>query len=192
VKAGLVLGIGNLLLGDDGLGSLFAAAFARHYHVGTDLDVLDGGTVGLDLLDTVANRGLLLVVDAAHAGGRPGDVVHLEGPNVPHAFKHKLSTHEIMLDELLAVATLLDRSPKTVVLCGIEPAALDPHVGLSAPVATALPELEALVLRELARFGYPCRPRLCGAGVERLRVSAGEQRSALALGRRRAQPRRLA
>ena len=88
-----------------------------------------------------------------------------EGADVPRALKHKLSTHEIMLDELLAVATLLERAPATVILCGIEPASLEPHVGLSGCVEAAVPSLERLVLGELARFGYACRPRPQTVGV---------------------------
>jgi hydrogenase maturation protease len=153
----LLLGIGNVLLGDDGLGAWFASAFPRRYHIPPNLEVIEGGTLGLELLDCIAGRRALVVVDAVVTGhGSAGSVVRLEGAAVPVSLNTKVSTHDIALRDLLSAATLLECMPQTVVVCGIEPAEIAPQIALSAVVRGALPALEDLVLAQLARFGCRC------------------------------------
>jgi hydrogenase maturation protease len=155
----LLLGIGNILLGDDGLGSWFANAFPQRYYLPPNLEVIEGGTLGLELLDCIAGRSALVVVDAVSTrGGTAGDVVRLAGETVLVSLGTKMSTHDIALRDLLAAATLLDCMPEAVVVCGIEPAPIAPRVALSDIVRAALPALERLVLNELARFGCVCTP----------------------------------
>jgi len=155
----VLLGIGNVLLGDDGLGPWFANAFALRYRIPPNLEVIEGGTLGMELLDSIACRSALLVIDAVSTpNGHPGEVVRLEGKTVPTALGSKLSTHDIALRDLLAAAILLECMPATVVLCGIEPAEIAPQVALSALVRAALPALEQLVVGELARLGCVCTP----------------------------------
>jgi len=155
----LLLGIGNILLADDGLGSWFASGFRRRYRIPPNLDVVEGGTLGLELLDCIAGRRALVVVDAVVTSQpKAGTVVRLEGAMVSAALGLKMSTHDIALRDLLAGATLLGCVPPSVVLCGIEPAEIAPQIALSAPVQAALPALERLVLEELARLGCVCTP----------------------------------
>jgi hydrogenase maturation protease len=155
----LLLGIGNILLGDDGLGSWFASTFQQRFRIPPNLEVIEGGTLGLELLDCIAGRRALVVVDAVTTrDGNAGNVVRLEGERVPTTLGYKLSTHDIALRDLLAAATLLGCMPSTVVLCGIEPAEIAPRIALSAPVRAAQPKLDKLVLNELARFGCVCTP----------------------------------
>ncbi|MGP6156093.1 MAG: HyaD/HybD family hydrogenase maturation endopeptidase [Vulcanimicrobiaceae bacterium] len=155
----LLLGIGNVLLADDGLGAWFAATFPERRHVPAELEVVDGGTLGLELLDRIAGRRVLVVVDAVANGGRAGDLVRLEGKDVPAVLGAGLSSHDVALSDLLAAATLLDCAPQAVVLHGIEPAALTVGTEFSAPVQAALGALETHVVDELARFGCLCPPR---------------------------------
>jgi hydrogenase maturation protease len=167
----LLLGIGNVLLGDDGLGSWFTSAFPQRYRIPPSLEVIEGGTLGLELLDCIAGRRALVVVDAvATRNGSPGSVVRLEGATVPVSLNTKMSTHDIALRDLLSAATLLGCLPKTVVVCGVEPAEIAPQIALSAVVRAALPALEDLVLAELARFGCRCTPS--GAGTDDSRSAA--------------------
>jgi hydrogenase maturation protease len=177
VKDVLLLGVGNVLLGDDGLGSWFAHTFAQRYVVPPELEVVEGGTLGLELLDCIAGRRVLVVVDAVVTnGGYAGKVVRLEGAAMRAAFGLKLSTHDIALRDLLAAATLLDDLPSAVVVCGVEPAEIVPQVGLSAPVRAALPALDALVAGELARLGCLCTPRPTGGDVSIGDLASGRAR----------------
>jgi hydrogenase maturation protease len=166
VSGVLLLGIGNILLGDDGLGTWFVNAFPQRYRTPPNLEVIEGGTLGLELLDRIAGRPALIVVDAVNTpDAKAGVIARLEGRSVPTALRSKLSTHDIALGDLLAAATLLDCLPAAVVLCGIAPARIAPQIALSPVVRAALPALEQLVLAELARFGCACSPSAHGGSA---------------------------
>jgi len=147
----LVLGLGNILLGDDGAGRAtlerVAAALER---VGLDdrIELLDGGTQGLGLLAAVANRRALLILDAVALGARPGTVHVLDGAAaVP--VTGGLTAHESSASELLAALALLGERPQHVVVIGIEPAELVTRMGLSAGVEAAVPAAASRALRVL-------------------------------------------
>ena len=143
----LVLGIGNILLSDDGVGvhatDLLADAPSL-LPAGTT--VLDGGTGGLSLLPAIADAGALVIVDAIDVGAAPGHIQVLTGTEL-HAEPAKLSVHEVGTADLLAAARLTGVLPTATALIGIQPASLSPGVDLSPPVAAALPELVATVRR---------------------------------------------
>ncbi|MDR7554695.1 MAG: HyaD/HybD family hydrogenase maturation endopeptidase [Armatimonadota bacterium] len=149
----LVLGVGNILLRDDGLGVWAARALRRF--LPRDVVVLDGGTLGLDLLPYLDRVARLLIIDAVRAGHVPGTLVRLAGDAIDRMARVVVSPHEVGLPDLLAAAALLDRRPSTVVLWGMEPADLTPGVGLSPIVQHRLPCLIEAVLEELYRWDAP-------------------------------------
>ncbi|HSB71044.1 MAG TPA: HyaD/HybD family hydrogenase maturation endopeptidase [Candidatus Methylomirabilis sp.] len=155
----LVLGLGNVLLRDEGIGVWVAEALRREYAFPETVTVMDGGTLGLDLLPHLDGVERLLLIDAVKLGGAPGDIVRLEGGEVPAALEVKLSPHQVGVQDLLAAARLTDREPPRIVLWGMEPECLEPGMGFSPEVREALPRLEAAVLGELRRWGVPGRPR---------------------------------
>ncbi len=154
----VVLGLGNVLLGDDGIGVWVADALSRRWSFPAGVTVLEGGTLGLDLLPSLDGVERLLLIDAVRLGLAPGALVRLEGCAVPAALDHKLSPHQVSVGDLLGAARLLGKEPPRVVLHGIEAACLDPGTGFSPPVAGALPRLEAAALDELRRWGVAARP----------------------------------
>jgi len=154
----LVLGLGNVLLGDEGIGVWVAEALRRGFEFPEWVSVLEGGTLGLDLLPRLDGVERLLLIDAVRTGRAPGDVVRLEGDEVPAALDLKVSPHQIGVQDLLAAAWLMGREPPSVVLWGIEPERLEPGTGFSPRVAEALPRLQAEVLDELGRWGAPGAP----------------------------------
>lgn len=149
----LVLGLGNVLLRDEGLGVWVAESLARRFAFPPDVTVLEGGTLGLDLLPRLDGVERLLVIDAVKLGRPPGEIVRLEGDEVPAALAVKISPHQVGVQDLLAGARLLGSEPSQVVLWGIEPERLDPGTGFSASVKDALPRMETAVLDELHRWG---------------------------------------
>lgn len=151
----LVLGLGNVLLHDEGAGVWVAESLRRRLARLATVTVLEGGTLGLDLLPRLDGVERLLLIDALRLGGAPGTIARLEGDEVPAALDHKLSTHQIGIQDLLATASLLGRAVPHTVLLGVEPECLDPGTGFSAAVADALPRLEALVVEELRHWGVP-------------------------------------
>lgn len=147
----LVLGLGNRLMTDDGFGPCAIDALAAAEAGNSGVTLLDGGTLGLDLLPALAEADRLIVIDALDSGGRPGEIVRLEGEEVPRAFATKLSIHQAGLKDLLAVAELTGDLPAEVVVWGAQPASLELGLELTPALAAVVPEVTDLVMRELAR-----------------------------------------
>lgn len=149
----LVLGIGNILLGDEGVGVRVIELLQSHYWFSEEVQVLDGGTMSLDLIPYLEVE-QLLVVDAVETGHPPGTIVHLSGDAVPSCLNRSLTPHEIGLADLLSVARLRGLEPPELALIGIQPASLDVGIELSPEVCERLPELVDRVIQEVSRWGY--------------------------------------
>jgi hydrogenase maturation protease len=150
----LVLGIGNLIMSDDGVGMRVVEQLAKRYRIPEGVQLLQGGTLGLNLLPDLQGVERLLVVDALETGEPPGTLLRLAGDEIPLAFETRFSPHEMGLKDLLTVAALMGESPHEVVLWGIQPERLDLGEELSPTVAALLDDLTARVAEELGRWGY--------------------------------------
>jgi hydrogenase maturation protease len=148
-KKTLVLGLGNILLGDEGVGVRVVERLQARYEFPPEVQVLDGGTLGMDLLPYVGDADRLLVLDALELGAEPGTVARLEGDEVPAFMGIKISPHQMGLADLLAAARLCDLFPEELVLWGVQPGVID--VGLELSPATA-PQVDVLVDRALAEL----------------------------------------
>ncbi len=135
----LVLGLGNLLLRDDGVGLELLRRLKTATASSDGVEFLDGGTQGIALLPWVAGRRALLILDAIALGEPPGTVHIHEGPDLPQQARPGLSAHEGNAGELLATAQLIGDLPDTVHLVGIEPDEISTGIGLSPAVARAVP-----------------------------------------------------
>lgn len=144
----LILGIGNTLLRDDGVGVQALASLRREPLPGT-VELLDGGTFGADILDDIAGRQKVIVLDAIDAGCAPGTIVRLAGADLLRERK-SLSLHEFGLVETLNMADQLDCAPQEVILFGVQPKEICLNLELSPAVAAAMPELIKRVLQEVA------------------------------------------
>lgn len=147
----LILGVGNLLLSDDGVGVRVIQKLQEEHTLPAEVETVDGGTCGLDLLHFLEGVDHLIVVDAANLGLPPGTIKRLEGEAVPAFLSQKVSPHEINLPELLFSAKLTGIYPKKVVVFGIQPQTIETSLDLSPPVAAQVDELVNLVLAELGR-----------------------------------------
>ncbi len=156
----LVLGIGNILLRDDGVGVWVAEKLRREFWFPESVTIIEGGTLGLDLLPQLDGVERLLIIDAVRHGRAPGELVRLEGKEVPAVLGQKISPHQVGVQDLLAGAQLMGLEFSNLVLWGIEPESLEPGTGFSSSVADALPNLITNVIEELARWGLP--GSLCG------------------------------
>lgn len=155
----VVLGIGNILLCDEGVGVRAVEALRAGYEVPPGLSLIDGGTSAMELLDDLEGLDLLIVLDAVRAGRDPGTLVALRGAEVPVFFRARLSPHQVGLAEVLATLDLLGRAPRTTVVLGVEPASLVTQLGLTDPVAARLPELVHATVRELEAHGVAVQAR---------------------------------
>jgi hydrogenase maturation protease len=157
----LVLGVGNLLWADEGVGPVLAQALARRVRLVAG-DIVDGGTQGLYLLPLVTESRRLLVFDAVDLGLAPGGVVVLEGDEIEAVFSTRvLSLHQTSLQDLLAAARLTGWVPDRLALVGVQVADADTWGGpLSPPVAQATGEALARAVETLTRWGEPMVPAL--------------------------------
>ncbi|BDV44733.1 membrane protein [Geotalea uraniireducens] len=140
-------------MSDDGVGVRVAQRLQQEFRFPAGVTVLDGGTLGLDLLPRFEGVTRLLVIDALETGGPPGTTVRLVGDELPVALKTKLSPHQMGLQDLLAVAELQGNCPEEMILWGVQPANIEVGMELSAPVAAQLDFLVAKSLDELAAWG---------------------------------------
>ena len=151
--ATLVLGLGNTIMTDDGFGVNVVEALSSRFLLRGPVTLLDGGTLGLDLLPRLEGIEQLLIVDALEMQAPPGTVFRLEGEEVPRAFASKLSVHQMGVQDLLAVAELQGHLPRELVVWGVQPACLDLGTELSPAAAAAVEPVLAGVIEELRRWG---------------------------------------
>ncbi|HTN47978.1 MAG TPA: HyaD/HybD family hydrogenase maturation endopeptidase [Burkholderiaceae bacterium] len=152
----LVLGIGNLLWADEGFGVRAVEALnAAYAWPASAVLLLDGGTLGLNLLEYVESSRRVLVFDAIDFGLPPGTLRVLRDAEVPAWGARKLSPHQNGLNDVLALAHLHGRAPEAIVAIGVQPLTLDDFGGsLTGPVRAQLDEAVALAALELARWGH--------------------------------------
>jgi hydrogenase maturation protease len=158
----LILGLGNLLCGDDGLGVVAVHRLLRRYVPPAGVRVLDGGTLGLSLLPHLEDARVAILVDAVHAEAPPGSLVRLEGDEVAPAVAARLSPHQVGVADLLDAARWRLRSPEMLFLLGVVPESLALRFGLSPAVAAAVPELVERVVAAAAELDHPFRKRAQG------------------------------
>ena len=149
----LVLGLGNTIMTDDGFGVKAVTMLSSRYRFQGPVKLLDGGTLGLDLLPYLEEIERLLIIDALDMRATPGMITRLEGEDVPRAFASKLSIHQMGLQDLLAVAELQGHVPQTLVVWGVQPQSIEMGTELTPLVAAALPVVMNHVLDELRSWG---------------------------------------
>ncbi len=158
----LVLGIGNLIMTDDGIGVRVVQRIAEEYSFPPEVEIIDGGTLGLDLLPLLEGLDRLLIIDAMGTGGPPGTIRRVDGEEIPIAFESRLSPHQMGLKDLLAVSRLMGHPVPEMVLLGVQPECIEPGMELSPAVAVQLDELISRTLQELNRWGI-CSERITPA-----------------------------
>ncbi|MBJ6727848.1 HyaD/HybD family hydrogenase maturation endopeptidase [Geomesophilobacter sediminis] len=149
----LVLGIGNLVMSDDGVGVRVVQHLQQTCRFPDEVTLLDGGTLGLDLLPQIGAAEKLLVVDAVETGAAPGTLVRLYGEEIPLALETKVSPHQMGLKDLLTVASLVGEAPEEMVLLGVQPESIEMSMELTPAVAAQVEPLANQVLQELEGWG---------------------------------------
>jgi len=156
----IVLGVGNILLTDEGVGVRAIEELGRRYDLPPEVTLLDGGTSAMEMLDDLAHADLLIIADCVRAGLVPGSLIRLADDEVPALLRLKMSPHQIGLSDVLAPLTLSGESPRRSVVHGVEPASLATAMELSSVVARRLPELVAALADELRVAGVVLAPRI--------------------------------
>ena len=154
----LVLGLGNVLLGDDGLGAAAVARLERNYRIPPGVHLEDGGTLGMSLLGLLAESDRVILVDAVRTVSPPGTLVRIDGEEVMDAVRDRLSPHQVGVADLLDAARLIGRYPDSVTLLGLVPETIDLSVVRSDAVEVKLDELVEAIVREVQSLGYKMHP----------------------------------
>lgn len=148
----LVLGLGNELFSDEGVGVVAARRIEERGLPA--VEVVDGGTLGLSLLPTVEGRTALLVLDAIVSGDmEPGETVVYDGEDLRREARLLWSAHQLGVNEVLAAADLAGSTPERVAAVGMVPASVDTGYGLSKVATDALPAMVNAALEVLASWG---------------------------------------
>jgi len=147
----LVLGLGNMLLSDEGVGIKALEELQRRYDYSGNVEIVDGGTIGLELLPYFEGRSHILIIDAVKTGKKPGTIVKIEDP--PAYFRTRTSPHQIGLADVMGVAAITDILPRDITLFGIEPKQISTGLDLSTEVAQNVSRLVEIVAAELEAIG---------------------------------------
>lgn len=149
----LILGVGNILLGDEGTGVRVIEKLADEYVFSDNVELYDGGTLGLRLLDPIFESDYAIIVDIVRGGGPPGSIYRIPEEDLPKKIPYKSSLHELNVVETLIYAEELGNKPEAVVI-GIEPGDWTSwNTGLTEPVRNRMEDIIAAVLAEVAKAG---------------------------------------
>lgn len=143
---------------DDSVGVRAIEELENGYCFPEGVELLDGGTSGIELLSYIGNRDYLIIIDALKSGLPPGTVVRVEGEDVPARFMTRISPHQLGLSDVLAAATISGKLPGNIVLFGIEPKTVGLGLGLSEEVRANFDKLVGTVIEELGRIGCAVQP----------------------------------
>lgn len=146
-----LLGLGNLMRTDDAVGMLTLHTLARSNLLPPEIRVIEGGTLGLDLLDSLRGISHLLVLDAVDTGTPPGTLLRFEGRQIDNLPVSK-SVHLLGFSDLMGALRLMDAAPAHVVLLGVQPASTDWGTVLTPEVKPAQPALMQSVLAQITRW----------------------------------------
>lgn len=145
-------------MGDDGLGLVALEHLRESWRFEPHVELVDGGTWGMNLLPFLEGAQRVLVLDAIHTGSEPGSLVALEGAEIPRFLSTKVSPHQIDLREVIALAEFRGKLPEELVVVGLQPDRVEMSAELSPTVRAALAALVEETVRRLEAWGHECHP----------------------------------
>lgn len=150
----VILGVGNLLLSDEGAGVHVIQRLQERFALPAEVQVVDGGTLGMDLLYYLEGCQTLLIVDAVATGKPPGTLIRLEGEEVPAFLSVKISPHQVGVPDMLFAAKLKGIDPPDIVLWGVQPESFEIGLEPSPAIDAQLDVLVEKLCEELGARGY--------------------------------------
>lgn len=155
----VILGLGSVLMRDDGVGVHLLRELSRNYDFASEVEMIDGGTSGMELLPELSGCDHLIVIDAVRANLEPGSILRLSDEQVPAFFKTKLSPHQAGLPDMLAALAFHGSAPRHTVLLGMQPEDISSGMSLSQKIQARIHALCDAVLQELTSCGITPRKR---------------------------------
>lgn len=147
-----ILGVGNTLLQDEGFGVRVIEEMTRRFSFPAHVQVLDGGTLGMELLRFLKGSEKLIIVDAIVGGEPPGTVYQFNNDQVKAYFKEKVSAHELGIQDVLAVMEVLDEPISEMAVLGVQPASLEVSLELTPVVSSRIEDVIARVIAQLKQW----------------------------------------
>ena len=154
----VVLGLGNILHGDDGAGAQAISRLRADPRMPTDVSLVEGGTLGLELLPYVWDCARLILIDAIDVGEPPGTLVRMSGDEL-NSLPGNSSVHHLGVSDLLVALRMLAERQPQVVLLGVQPGSTDWSCELSSLVAASIDALVEATIRELQAQAEPKHDR---------------------------------
>lgn len=148
-----ILGIGNILLSDDGIGVHVIRRLQHQYKFPESVRLIDGGTMGLDLLPFLEGIEKLLIIDAVDLKKEHGTIEIITGDKIPSILSSKLSVHQVGLTDLLFAIRMIGTELKEICLIGIQPKSLKTGTELTEEIRRGLKPLMENVLQRLKQWG---------------------------------------
>ena len=148
-----ILGVGNVILTDEGFGVRAAEYLDHHYTFPDNVQIVDGGTLGIELTQYVTGTNKLLVIDSINGGAEPGTVCRFHNDAIMEHFQDKLSAHEVGIQDVLALLTVTGHKIPEVIVIGAQPFDLEAGVGLSDGMQALLPQIVEQILKDLRDWG---------------------------------------
>ncbi|MEW5802701.1 MAG: HyaD/HybD family hydrogenase maturation endopeptidase [bacterium] len=148
-----LLGLGNLLLKDEGFGVHFIHYFQERYRLPEDMVIIDGGTLGYALMDSICQTERLLVVDTVKADDKPGSIYRFSPEAIPTSLDYATNAHEVEFLDVLVKAQLMGEAPQTTIIAVIPADITEMGMELSPPLHDALHKVEHLVKEEIESLG---------------------------------------
>lgn len=155
----VVLGVGNILLTDEGLGVHVVKELKENYNFTPEISLIDGGTMGMELLTYMRGMKRILLIDAINGGEAPGTVYEFPHRELEQYFTEHISVHEVGMQDILRIRAIQENPLEDAVVIGVEPESLEIGFEPSAPVQAVLPEVKERVLRVLRNWGVQVEPK---------------------------------
>ncbi|MES9827096.1 MAG: HyaD/HybD family hydrogenase maturation endopeptidase [Candidatus Thiodiazotropha sp.] len=155
----LVIGMGNVLMQDEGIGVRAVEELVNRYHIPNGVEVVDGGTTGMELFEPMRRADNLIIADAVNTGAPYGSLVRIANDEIPAFFQTKLSNHQLGVSDLLALLSLKGETPQQVTIIGMVPHSLENRLGLTAEAAAGLEAMVQMLVDELASLGIELESR---------------------------------
>jgi hydrogenase maturation protease len=154
-----VIGLGNILLRDEGVGVHALRALKKGFAFSDPIDLLDGGTMGLDLLPYIEGMEKILFVDALELKKEPGTIAVLEDEEIPATLKSAISFHQVGLSDLLFASKFMGISPPKTTLIGMQPEKIETGLALSETLNRNFEKLLHTILEKLREWGVAFREK---------------------------------
>ena len=154
-----ILGLGNILMSDEGVGVHVVNEFQKRYAVPEHVEIVDGGAAGLDLIPFIEGREKVLMVDAVNFDQEPGFIDTIENEEIPIRLTQKASMHHLGLMDVLCIVRMSGNVPSELCIVGIQPKSLELGLDMTPEIWDKKDALIERVVQKLREWNIPCALR---------------------------------